>query len=131
MTPFTSLGLMAEGGSSVTFIQQMDQRKANEALLLGRKIPVSKLAQIGFVNKVFENKDNFRKQVMGYLQQTFGEHLVPSSLLGTKALIRRRLIQEQDKQAPLEMFGGLDRFCQGIPQAKMGEALSKSKASRL
>ncbi|GKZ55909.1 hypothetical protein AnigIFM49718_001075 [Aspergillus niger] len=131
MTPFTSLGLVAEGGSSVAFVQRMGQGKANEALLLGRKIPVSELAQVGFVNKVFDSKGNFREQVMGYLQQTFGEHLVKSSLLETKALMRRRLVREQDEQAPLEMFGGLDRFCQGIPQAKMGEALSKSKASRL
>ncbi|KAE8390135.1 hypothetical protein BDV23DRAFT_155953 [Aspergillus alliaceus] len=60
---------------------------------------------------------------MRYLQQTSGKHLVKSSLLGTKALMRRHLVREQDEQAPLEMFGGLDRFCQGIPQAKMGEAL--------
>jgi peroxisomal 3,2-trans-enoyl-CoA isomerase len=34
MTPFTSLGLVAEGGSSVAFVQRMGQGKANEALLL-------------------------------------------------------------------------------------------------
>jgi peroxisomal 3,2-trans-enoyl-CoA isomerase len=82
MTPFTSLGLVAEGGSSVAFVQRMGQGKANEALLLGRKIPVSELAQVGFVNKVFEGKGNFREQVMEHLHQTFGEHLVKSSLLG-------------------------------------------------
>ncbi|KAJ5517121.1 Crotonase core [Penicillium freii] len=131
ITPFTSLGLIAEGGSSIAFVQRIGQGKANEALLLSRKIPISELAQVGFVNKVFEGQGNFREQVIRYLQQTFGDHLVKSSLLGTKALIRRRLVREQDKQAPLEIFGSLDRFYQGIPQAKMSEALSKSKTSRL
>ncbi|KAJ9490819.1 hypothetical protein VN97_g2457 [Penicillium thymicola] len=127
MTPFTSLGLVAEGGASIAFVQRMGQGKANEALILGRKIPVSELAHVGFVNKVFQDKNNFREQVIADLQQTFGDHLVGSSLLGTKALMRRRLVREQDEQAPLEMFGGLDRFCQGIPQAKMAKALSRNK----
>ncbi|KAM6504651.1 dodecenoyl-CoA isomerase [Fusarium solani] len=131
LTPFTSLGLVAEGGASVAFVHRMGQGKANEALILGRKIPVNELVQVGFVNKVFTDKKNFREQVMEYLRQTFNTHLVGSSLLGTKALMRRRLVREQDEQAPLETFGGLERFCEGIPQAEMGKVMSGNKKHRL
>lgn len=41
--------------------------------MLGREIPASELAQVGFVNKVFQDKSNFRKKEREYLQQTFGD----------------------------------------------------------
>ncbi|KAG5655121.1 hypothetical protein KAF25_001894 [Fusarium avenaceum] len=125
LTPFTSLGLVAEGGASVAFVHRMGPGKANEALILGRKIPVNELVQVGFVNHVFKDKNNFRTQVLEYLRQTFSSHLVGSSLLGTKALMRRRVVREQDEMAPLETFQGLERFCEGIPQEEMAKAASK------
>ncbi|KAH6867257.1 peroxisomal d3,d2-enoyl-CoA isomerase [Thelonectria olida] len=131
LTPFSSLGLVAEGGASVGFVHRMGPSKANEALILGRKIPVSELVQVGFVNHVFKDKNNFRTQVLEYLRQTFNSHLVGSSLLGTKALMRRRIVREQDEVAPLETFQGLERFCEGIPQGEMGKVISGSKKHRL
>ncbi|KAI9164085.1 Cutinase transcription factor 1 beta [Paramyrothecium foliicola] len=124
LTPFSSLGIFAEGGASVSFVERLGLGKANEALILGRKIPVDELAQVGFVNKVFPNKQDFRAQVLQYVRDTFGDHLVGSSMLGTKALLRRRLIREQDEAAPHETFGGLDRFCEGIPQNEMAKVIS-------
>ncbi|KAM5354588.1 hypothetical protein ACJ41O_001235 [Fusarium nematophilum] len=131
LTPFTSLGLVAEGGASVAFVQRMGLGKANEALILGRKIPVEELVQVGFVNKVFQDKKNFRAQVIEYMRTTFGDNIVGSSMLGTKALLRRRLVREQDEVAPLEAFGGLERFCEGIPQTEMAKVVSGSKKHRL
>ncbi|KAF4414862.1 delta3-cis-delta2-trans-enoyl- isomerase [Fusarium acutatum] len=131
LTPFSSLGLVAEGGASVAFVHRMGPGKANEALILGRKIPVSELVQVGFVNHVFKDKNNFRTQVLDYLRQTFSSHLVGSSLLGTKALMRRRVVREQDEMAPLETFQGLERFCAGIPQEEMGKVISGAKKHRL
>ncbi|PKY05856.1 putative enoyl-CoA isomerase [Aspergillus campestris IBT 28561] len=131
LTPFSSLGLVAEGGSSVAFAHRMGPGKANEALILGRKIPVNELVQVGFVNHVFADKNNFRAQVLEYLRQAFGPHLVGSSLLGTKALMRRRVVREQEEVAPLETFQGLDRFCEGIPQEEMAKAIAGGKKSRL
>lgn len=131
LTPFSSLGLVAEGGASVAFVQRMGWGKANEALILGRKIPVQELVQVGFVNKLFQDKANFRQQVLEHVQATFGDHVVGSSMLGTKALLRRRLVHEQDEAAPLETFGGLDRFCEGIPQTEMAKVASGSKKHRL
>lgn len=131
LTPFSSLGLVAEGGASVAFVHRMGPGKANEALILGRKIPVSELVQVGFVNHVFKDKVNFRAQVLGHLRETFGSHLVGSSLLGTKALMRRRVVREQDEVAPLETFRGLERFCEGIPQEEMAKVFSGTKKHRL
>ncbi|CCF34008.1 peroxisomal D3,D2-enoyl-CoA isomerase [Colletotrichum higginsianum] len=131
LTPFSSLGLVAEGGASVAFVQRLGWGKANEALILGRKIPVEELVQVGFVNKVFPDKKNFRSHVLEHVKTTFGDHVVSSSMLGTKALLRRHLVRDQDEAAPLETFGGLERFCQGIPQAEMARVISGGKKHRL
>ncbi|KZL79298.1 3,2-trans-enoyl-CoA isomerase [Colletotrichum incanum] len=131
LTPFSSLGLVAEGGASVAFVQRLGLGKANEALILGRKIPVDELAQLGFVNKVFHDKESFRAQVLEYMCEIFGDHLIGTSMLGTKALLRHRLIRDQDEMAPLETFGGLDRFCEGIPQTEMAKVISGGKKHRL
>jgi peroxisomal 3,2-trans-enoyl-CoA isomerase len=131
LTPFSSLGLVAEGGASVAFMQRMGWGKANEALILGRKIPVQELVQVGFVSKLFQDKANFRQQVLEHVQATFGDHVVGSSMLGTKALLCRRLVHEQDEAAPLETFGGLDRFWEGITQTEMAKVASGSNKHRL
>lgn len=44
-----SLGLTAEGGSSVTFIQRMGVAKAKEALYLGKRLSAQELKACGFV----------------------------------------------------------------------------------
>lgn len=118
LTPFSSLGLVTEGGASVAFVRRMGPGKANEALILGQRIPVSELIQVGFCNRVFEDKKSFRKQVLEYMHQALSPDLVGSSLLGTKALMRRRVVREQDEMAPLETFQGLERFCAGIHRRK-------------
>lgn len=43
------LGLTAEGGSSVTFIQRMGVAKAKEALYLGKRLSAQELKACGFV----------------------------------------------------------------------------------
>ena len=53
LTPFTSLGLMAEGGASKAFVDRLGISKANEALLMSRKIPAEDLLRVGYVNKIF------------------------------------------------------------------------------
>src|ERR1700712_3223457 len=80
LTPFSSLGLIAEGGASVGFVRRMGIGKANEALLTSRKVPAGELLACGFVNKVFdcgEGEDGeFRELVLGHVEDVLGGHLV-------------------------------------------------------
>lgn len=54
LTQFSSLGLVAEGGASRAMVHRMGVSKANEALLMSRRIPASELLACGFVNKIIE-----------------------------------------------------------------------------
>ncbi|KAI6709422.1 enoyl-CoA hydratase/isomerase [Diplocarpon mali] len=54
LTPFSSLGLVAEGGASRVFVQRLGISKANEALIMSKRITAEELLQVGFVNKIFD-----------------------------------------------------------------------------
>jgi peroxisomal 3,2-trans-enoyl-CoA isomerase len=69
LTPFSSLGLVTEGCASIGLVQRLGFAKANEAMIMSRKILCEDLAAYGFVTKVFKGKDpqdsdGFLKQVL-------------------------------------------------------------------
>lgn len=133
LTPFGSLGLVSEGGASTAFMRRMGLGLANEALLKGRKITADELKAVGFVNSLVPAKDeqDFRARVLQDVKDSFGPHLVPSSILETKRIMRRSLIREQEGQALDELFTGVTRFAEGIPQAEMKKIMTGQKRHKL
>lgn len=51
LTPFSSLGVPAEGAASRSFVRRLGVSKANEALLMSRRISCEDLVASGFVNE--------------------------------------------------------------------------------
>ncbi|KAF2019968.1 peroxisomal d3,d2-enoyl-CoA isomerase [Aaosphaeria arxii CBS 175.79] len=133
LTPFGSLGLASEGGASAAFIRRLGFGLANEALLKGRKIRLDELKAAGFVNTVVEGKDDsdFRALVLEDIRNSFGAHLVPSSVIEIKRIMRRSLIREQESLALDELFTGVNRFAEGIPQAEMKKIVTGEKKHKL
>ncbi|GAU90082.1 hypothetical protein RvY_02554-1 [Ramazzottius varieornatus] len=84
-TPFTSLGLTPEGCSSYTFKKIMGPIKANEMLLLGKKLQAAEALQAGFVTEVFPS-ESFDTEVKRKLEQI--PKLLPNSLLESKKFMR-------------------------------------------
>lgn len=56
-TPFTLLGLCAEGCASYTFPRVLGRSKANEMLLLGHKLTANEALQFNFVSKVYKKSE--------------------------------------------------------------------------
>jgi Delta3-Delta2-enoyl-CoA isomerase len=54
LTPFSSLGLVAEGGASAALVRRMGFPKANEALLMSRRVPAPELLACGYVNEILD-----------------------------------------------------------------------------
>lgn len=136
LTPFASLGLVAEGGASVGLVQRMGIAKANEALLTSRKLSCEELVQCGFVNKVFSGKDQndsdgFLKKVLEEVEDKFGEHLNQESILKIKELIRRPFLEGQEAQGVREVVEGLKRFAKGAPQEEFRKIASGEKRHKL
>jgi Delta3-Delta2-enoyl-CoA isomerase len=144
LTPFTSLGLVAEGGASRAFVQRLGVAKANEALIMSKRITAEELAQTGFVNKVIAagtqpgasggkgfDSDAFLAEVLGEIEERMGEHLNQESMVKVKGLIRQSETEMLDRQGVLEVLGGLERFARGIPQREFAAIASGQKKHKL
>jgi len=135
LTPFTSLGLVAEGGASRAFVQRLGISKANEALIMSKRITAEELLQVGFVNKIFDtgkdDQEKFLGEVMKEIEDRLGDHLNSDSLLKVKALIRKPEREIMDQQNLAEVFSGLDRFAAGVPQEEFRKIASGEKRHKL
>ncbi|KAI0603150.1 3,2-trans-enoyl-CoA isomerase [Biscogniauxia sp. FL1348] len=136
LTPFSSLGLVAEGGSSRALVARLGVARANEALLQGRRIPCHELVAAGFVNRVFGNDDDdddkaFLARVMQEVRERLGDHVNGDSLLGIKALVRAPELDVLDRQNVAEVFAGLERFVSGVPQEEFLKIATGKKRHKL
>ncbi|KAJ9200516.1 hypothetical protein DTO164E3_4091 [Paecilomyces variotii] len=138
LTPFSSLGLVAEGGASRAFVERLGISKANEALIMSKRITCDELIATGFVNKVLtpqsgkkDDSDGFLKLVLEEVEERLGAHLSQTSLLKIKELIRRPEREILDRQNGLEAFMGMERFLQGIPQEEFKKIASGQKRHKL
>ncbi|KAJ9361598.1 hypothetical protein DTO027B9_759 [Paecilomyces variotii] len=138
LTPFSSLGLVAEGGASRAFVERLGISKANEALIMSKRITCDELVATGFVNKVLtpqsgkkDDSDGFLKLVLEEVEERLGAHLSQTSLLKIKELIRRPEREILDRQNGLEAFMGMERFLQGIPQEEFKKIASGQKRHKL
>ncbi|KAL8678759.1 MAG: hypothetical protein Q9186_004910 [Xanthomendoza sp. 1 TL-2023] len=135
LTPFTSLGLVAEGGSSHAFVQRLGISKANEALIMSKRITSEELYATGFVNKIFPiekgEEEKFLPQVLQEVQERLGDHLNSDSLIKVKELIRRPEREKMDAQTVAEVLGGLERFASGVPQQEFMRIATGQKKHKL
>ncbi|KAJ9149589.1 Enoyl-CoA hydratase/isomerase [Coniochaeta hoffmannii] len=135
LTPFSSLGLVAEGGASRGLVTRLGVSKANEALIMSKKITAEELLATGFVNKVFDcgkgEDERFRGLVLKEIDERLGEHLIGDSLTGIKALIRKPERDILDAQNVAEVFAGHARFMSGVPQEEFRKIASGEKRHKL
>ncbi|KOS19012.1 hypothetical protein ESCO_001364 [Escovopsis weberi] len=123
LTPFASLGLVAEGASSRALVARLGAPLAKEALLMSRKIGAAALARAGFVNRVFDGVAQgddaaFRARVLAEVDERLGAHLDGDSMLGIKRLIGAAEDEKMALSNYREVFEGLDRFMSGEPQER-------------
>ncbi|KAI9711279.1 MAG: hypothetical protein M1820_002266 [Bogoriella megaspora] len=134
LTPFSSLGLVAEGGSSHAFVKRLGISKANEALIMSKRITSEELLQTGFVNKIFDtgkDSEKFLSEVLKEVDERLGDHLNSDSMVKIKALLRKPDMDTLDRQGVLEVFGGLERFASGVPQEEFRKIASGEKKHKL
>eukprot|EP00051_Salpingoeca_urceolata_P016861 m.226533 g.226533 ORF g.226533 m.226533 type:complete len:276 (+) comp18800_c0_seq1:1741-2568(+) len=84
-TPFVSLGQSPEGCSSLTFPAVMGHAKANEVLLMGKRLSAQEAAACGFVSEVIEHDD--LKSTVAMRARKLAS-MPPQSLQLTKGVIR-------------------------------------------
>ncbi len=93
------------------------------------------MLQVGFVNKIVDTgKDEqgrFMAEVLREVNDRLGDHLNVDSLIQVKALIRKPERDVLDAQNVAEVFGGLERFAQGVPQEEFRKLASGEKRHKL
>ncbi|CAB0043920.1 unnamed protein product [Trichogramma brassicae] len=82
-TPFSKLGLSAEGCSTYTFPRIMGPSKAAEMLYFGAPLSAKEAADVGLVSRVYER--DAVDEIWGHLRKM--STLSPESLVATKQLI--------------------------------------------
>ncbi|KAK1149852.1 dodecenoyl-CoA isomerase [Aspergillus melleus] len=138
LTPFSSLGLVAEGGSSRAFVERLGIAKANEALIMSKRLTCDELVATGFVNKVIaapsgkqDDSAGFLAKVLEEVEDRLGTHLSQTSLLKIKELVRRPEREVLDRQNGIEVFAGMERFLSGGPQEEFRRLASGEKKHKL
>lgn len=109
--------------------------KANEALIMSKRLTCEELVQCGYINKVFDTlpgeQEKFLALVLQEVQDRLGPHLVPESLTKIKALIRKPQREALDAQGVAEAFGALDVWMKGVPQEQFRRIASGEKRHKL
>ncbi|EER29989.1 hypothetical protein D8B26_007263 [Coccidioides posadasii str. Silveira] len=138
LTPFSSLGLVAEGGASRALVERLGISKANEALIMSKRIGIEDLVSTGYVNKVIkpvsgrqDDSDGFLKLVLQEVEERLGTHLNQDSMVKMKSLIRMHEREILDRQNVHEVFMGMGRFMAGIPQEEFRKIASGEKKHKL
>ncbi|BGP32224.1 hypothetical protein JCM10296v2_004004 [Rhodotorula toruloides] len=157
LTPFSAISLVCEGGASQSLIQRMGLAKANEALLLGKKLSAQELHQNGFFNGLFppQPDTSFRKALLASLEQQLAG-LELDAIVKSKQLIRAALPDPEQVYVPQssfdtpttksilmkslvlvprsnarEVFAGAERFATGKPQARFAQLASKQMRHKI
>ncbi|KAF9053623.1 ClpP/crotonase [Hymenopellis radicata] len=132
--PFTFLGLVAEGGSSVSFINRMGVAKATEVLLWGRKQTAEELYRCGFVNTIFppSSTEEFHKAVRRKVLEDM-DGLDPTAVLTVKSLLRTALNERNNPDAVnlRESYAQATRFATGVPLQRFAKVASKEIKHKL
>ncbi|KAF8921353.1 ClpP/crotonase-like domain-containing protein [Mucidula mucida] len=132
--PFTFLGLVAEGGSSVSFINRMGVAKATEVLLWGRKQTTEELYRCGFVNQIFppSSTEEFHRAVRRKVSEDI-EGLDPTAVQTVKSLLRTALNERNNPDAVnlRESYAQATRFATGVPMQRFAKVASKEIKHKL
>ncbi|PPQ80514.1 hypothetical protein CVT25_001544 [Psilocybe cyanescens] len=135
--PFTFLGIIAEGGSSVSFANRMGVAFANEVLIWGKKktaeeLLASYIHPIG--SKIFpdQSAESFHSAVRRLLLDELSG-LDPTALLVMRGLIRRGLHEKNDPDAVnlRESYAQAERFASGIPAQQFSRIAKKEIKHKL
>ncbi|MCO7227228.1 enoyl-CoA hydratase [Pleionea sp. CnH1-48] len=91
-TPFTSLGLCPEAGSSLLMPMQMGLKKSAEWLLLGDRFNAEQACEAGVINKVVADAEAVEEQLAAWRKKIL--RLSPEAIKVSRRLLRQGVTSE-------------------------------------
>lgn len=126
LTPFVSLGLVLEFGSSFTLPRLIGRQRTNELILKGKVVDAATAAEWGLVNGTFDDD--------GFLDAVLGEARHLASLPGEALAHCKRLIREGEEslhEAACRREDAVLSQCYGSPENVAAiQAFMASRAAR-
>ncbi|GAB0092629.1 enoyl-CoA delta isomerase 2 [Sergentomyia squamirostris] len=127
-TPFSALGLCAEGCSSYTFPKILGRSKASEMLLLNYKLTAQEALRFNFVSSIF-TIDKIDSEVWAKIDEF--ARLPQQSLMITKSLMQKFDIDQLDAVNNAELEALKERFTSEDCMNAVMEFLQKKERSSL
>lgn len=130
--PFTSLGFVAEVGSSVTLYEKLGVNITNQHLLFSEKIPFD-ILNGKIINKNYamgNDTSKFNEQVIKDIKSKYGMLYAPS-VIGMKTLINENLKQKLIKAQSMEIHSTLPFWLSGEPHKRFNQLASKQRKHKL
>ncbi|KAJ2916002.1 hypothetical protein MD484_g4366, partial [Candolleomyces efflorescens] len=132
--PFGFLGIAAEAGASVSFVNRMGLAMAKEVLIWGKKKDADQLLVSGFINKIFPAQavpaflETVRQEVLSEL-----EGLDPTAVLSIRSLIQAGLNEKNNMDAVnlREGYAQAALFASGVPQERFRKIGAKEIKHKL
>lgn len=129
LCPFSNLGLVCEGATSVSLFLRLGWSKASEALLFARPIQGTELKQLGFINRSyndvkFKSTEEFNQRVYDDVNDQFKNLHFPSIILN-KQLLKANREQAIHAANSKEVVTGLYKWLEGVPQSRFVQLAQK------
>jgi len=132
--PFTFLGIIAEAGSSVSFVNRIGIAKANELLLLGKRKTARELLECGFYNEIFPETsvEEFHRSVNERVAADL-DGLVAGAVLKTRQLLQHGMNERNNMDSALlrEGYAQAERFASGVPSERFSKIARKEIRHKL
>ncbi|CAN3353051.1 3,2-trans-enoyl-CoA isomerase [Diutina catenulata] len=136
-TPFSNLGLPAEGASSATIYARLGQSLASELILFARPLKGEVLSRVGFINHDYKGKyktsEEFNEAVEKDVLSQFEELHYPS-ILANKQLLKINRDTAINAANSKEAMEGFNRWINGVPQERfmlMAQRRREKKKSKM
>lgn len=129
--PFSSLGLVTEGATSVTLPMKLGSSWTFESLMFSAPIKFDKLnGTIVARNYDMDDTEKFNEVVLKELKSK-AEHLHLPTLPGIKKLLRASYAKELDRANSVEVNDAIKYWVKGIPQRSFKQLKQKQRRHKL
>lgn len=129
--PFSSIGLVTEGGTSVTLPMKLGSGLSFESLMFSKPIKYEQL-QGTIVTKNYDMNDTekFNEAVLRDLKSKVKDLHLPS-VLGIKKLVKENYVKELERANSVEVNDAIKYWVKGVPQSSFKQLSQKQRRHKL
>nr|CAB3240683.1 enoyl-CoA delta isomerase 2, mitochondrial [Phallusia mammillata] len=134
MTPFSRLGLTAEGCSSYTFPKVMGYSKANDVLLFNRQLSAQEAYHAGLVAQVFPKQTfwtEVQKRIDDLVQYPINSYIYGKQLIRLNDMETLFAVNHRECERLIERYGSEEFVMQVMKFVQKRQLINEQRKSKL